>query len=286
MRQRLYESGKQTAEQRTREQLRKHYLIERELAGRLRSARPAERKKLYASLYEELFRRVPDHPQLTEKKSPARQQASIHNRLRLFENLLTSATSFLEIGPGDCSLSFEVAKRVRQVYGVDVSETITRRNDLPENFQLILSDGARVPLPENSIDIAYSNQLMEHLHPDDARRQLKDIFTVLVPGGCYICITPNRLNGPHDISKYFDRQATGFHLREYTVRELSRLFRATGFSRVYCFIGGQGHYLKTSPLLPVLVEALLGLLPAGPGRVIAGLAPVRALINVRLLAVK
>ncbi|MCF6290782.1 MAG: class I SAM-dependent methyltransferase [Desulfobacterales bacterium] len=274
------------AEQRTKEQLRQHYLIEKELAGRLRAASPAERKKLYSSLYEELFRRVPDHPQLTEKKSPGRQQASIRNRLKLFENLLTGTTSFLEVGPGDCGLSFEVARRVRQVYGLDVSETITSRDNLPENFQLILADGCGVPLPENSIDLAYSNQLMEHLHPDDALRQLKNIFTVLVPGGRYICITPNRLNGPHDISKYFDRQATGFHLREYTVGELTRLFRAVGFNRLFCFIGGRGRYLRVSPLVPLLVEALLGLVPAGPRRVIADLAPVRALINIRLMGIK
>ena len=71
---------------------------------------------------------------------------------------------------------------------------------------------------------------MEHLHPDDAVDQLKNIYNALVNGGKYICITPNRLTGPHDISKYFDNVATGFHLKEYTVTELSGLFREVGFS--------------------------------------------------------
>ena len=44
--------------------LREHYLIERELADRLRSAPRSERGALYSELYDELFRRVPYHPML------------------------------------------------------------------------------------------------------------------------------------------------------------------------------------------------------------------------------
>jgi SAM-dependent methyltransferase len=87
-------------------------------------------------------------------------------------------------------------------------------------------------VPENSVDVAYSHQLMEHLHPDDALEQLQNIYQALKPGGIYICITPNRLSGPHDVSRYFDEVATGFHLKEYTVTELNDLFHAVGFSQV------------------------------------------------------
>ena len=41
-----------------------HYTIERELAARLRAAPANERALVYGEVYEELFRRVPDHPQL------------------------------------------------------------------------------------------------------------------------------------------------------------------------------------------------------------------------------
>ena len=50
--------------QRTQEQLRQHFEIERELAAKLKNASAAERKSLYNEVYDELFRRVPDHPQL------------------------------------------------------------------------------------------------------------------------------------------------------------------------------------------------------------------------------
>jgi hypothetical protein len=52
---------------RTAEQIREHYEIEKQLASRLRMAGKAERRTLYAALYDELYRRVPHHPQLTKK---------------------------------------------------------------------------------------------------------------------------------------------------------------------------------------------------------------------------
>ena len=36
----------------------------------------------------------------------------------------------------------------------------------------------------------------------------------------FICLTPHRSTGPHDMSKYFGDVATGFHLKEYTNKEL------------------------------------------------------------------
>ena len=53
---------------RTIEQLKEHYEIEKELANILRESTREERKYLYSSLYDEMFRRVHLHPQLTAKK--------------------------------------------------------------------------------------------------------------------------------------------------------------------------------------------------------------------------
>ena len=100
------------------------------------------------------------------------------------------------------------------MYALDVSDEIATRITLPANCKLVLSDGLTVAVPEGSIDVAYSNQLMEHLHPDDAVEQLHNVYRALKPGGAYICITPNALWGPHDVSRRFDREPTGFHLKE------------------------------------------------------------------------
>ena len=65
--------------------------------------------------------------------------------------------------------------------------------------------------------------------------QLRNLFAAIAPGGSYFCVTPSRLNGPHDVSKYFDTVARGFHLKEYTVTELEQLFRGVGFKRIQAY---------------------------------------------------
>lgn len=220
------------AEKRSVEQLKEHYEVEKKLASQLLNSTKAERQYLYSALYDELYREVPHHTQLTRKSSPESSAWIVAQRMQLLKQYLSSDKTYLEIGPGDCHLAIEVAKHTKKVYAVDVSTEITKQVNLPSNFYFILSDGCSIPVPENSADVAYSHQLMEHLHPNDALDQLQNIYKALAPEGIYICITPNRLSGPHDISKYFDEVATGFHLKEYTVTELYQLFREVGFSKV------------------------------------------------------
>lgn len=265
-------------------QIREHYDVERELADRLRNAPKEARSTLYRLLYDELFRRVPHHSTLSRKV--AHKTARLDWQLKLLSGFLNKDVTFLEVGPGDCALSFEVAKVVKKVYAVDVSETITNASSTPENFQLILSDGSSIHVPKDSIDIVYSNQLMEHLHPNDAVDQLKNILAALSPGGAYLCVTPNRLSGPHDVSSSFDSVATGFHLREYTVTELSGLFREVGFSKIVLYIGGRGNYWRCPVLPAILCESALQFLPTKLRRAVAGGPLLRGLIGVRLMGIK
>lgn len=251
---------------RTPEQIKEHYEIEKELANKLRNSNKEERRKLYTSLYDELYKRVPHSPKLIRKADPKAQAWVVEQRMQLLGSFLTPDLTYLEVGPGDCSLSLEVAKRVKKVYAVDVSNEITKNLNCPPNFELIISDGCSVPVPENSVDLVYSHQLMEHLHPDDAYEQMQNIYKALKPGGIYICITPNRLSGPHDVSKYFDEVATGFHLKEYTVTELYQLFKAAGFSQMSLYKSYKRTHLKL-PLLGITIagfKACEGILSALP----------------------
>jgi len=270
---------------RSAEQIRNHYLIEKELAAQLRSATKADRRQLYTSLYDELFRRVPDHPQLSLRHEPASQR-SLNNRLDLLRKHLHPGATYLEIGAGDCSLAIEVAKLVRKVYAVDVSNEITREVELPDNFELIISDGSSIPIPPGSVDVAYSDQVMEHLHPDDAMDQLKNVYEALAPGGLYICITPNRLSGPHDVSRYFEEVATGFHLKEYSATELSKMFKAAGFRQSYVLVGARGFHVNTATAVIQAVESLLAVAPKPLGRTLARGLPLRSILGVKLVGIK
>lgn len=275
------------SETRTQEQIREHYEIEKELANKLRHASKPERRRLYSSLYDELFRRVPLHPQLTRRASPTETRQAVETQMRFLRPFLTDNSTFMEVGPGDCELSYEVSRLVRQVYAVEVSDEISKSLTTPDNFRLLLSDGCNIPLPRNSVNVAYSNHLMEHLHPEDALEQLRSIYAALVPSGFYICITPNRLSGPHDVSRWFDEIATGFHLREYTNSDMCILFREAGFSGVTVYVGGRGVYRAFPATALTLCESWLNKVPSALGRSIARSLPFGAFLStVRIVGTK
>jgi SAM-dependent methyltransferase len=274
-----------SSEPRTAAELREHYEIEKQLANRLRSASHEDRLELYGTVYNELFQRVPLHPQLVKKSDPETFAWSIQRQCRILAPFLRSDATFLEVGAGDCALSRAVAPNVRKVYAVDVSDEIMRGLSLPENVETRLSDGTGIPVPSGSIDVAYSNQVMEHLHPDDAFEQVRNIYGALASGGVYVCITPNRVSGPHDISKYFeDEIATGFHLKEYTFMELRELFGRIGFARVSACVGGRGHYFRI-PTFPVeIVERSLARFPVAIRLKLANRFLVSGLLGIRIIA--
>lgn len=240
---------------RTESQLREHYEIEKELALRLRTASQAERRNLYHSVYDERLRRIPAHPLLTKAQDASARDRAAAPQIKLIETFLQPSDVFLEIGPGDCSVALALTRRARQVYAVDVSDGLILVPERPANFEFKFSDGISVPVPPHSINLAYSNQVMEHLHWEDGLEQLRNIRAALVPGGAYICVTPNRLSGPWDISRGFDEEATGLHLKEYTIGELAAHLRAAGFNRVYAFASYHGQLL--TPLLPIAIFSVL-----------------------------
>jgi ubiquinone/menaquinone biosynthesis C-methylase UbiE len=259
----------------TLEQLQVHYDIETALAKKLRNASKHERKELYTSVYDELYQQLPNNSMLIRKSKPQVSAWVVGQRMQLINHLLKPDSVFLEIGPGDCSLSFEVAKYAKTVYAVDVTEKFKEDLVWPQNCELVISDGSSIPVPDNSVDLAYSHQVMEHLHPDDALEQLQNVYKALAPGGVYICITPNRLSGPHDCSHYFDEVATGLHLKEYTVTELYTLFRRVGFSTVNYYKSYKQNHFKVPLVLPTLVllkglETGIGALPYSFRRNVAG----------------
>jgi SAM-dependent methyltransferase len=236
---------------RSAERLRYHFDVERELADRLRWSTPEERRRgLYTEVYNELFQRVPDHPQNLRKYRECR--AEIELQLKMLLHYLRPTYRYLEIGAGDCALAFRVAEYISEATAVEISDVISASITRPANFQLVITDGVHIPLPTASIDVAYSNQLMEHLHLDDAVLQLKELRRVLRPRGVYLCITPSRLTGPHDISGRFTEVACGFHLKEYVYREFVPMLRHAGFSAARVVLSKGGRPLIELPPSPFM----------------------------------
>lgn len=199
--------------------------------------------------------------------------------MRFLGRFLRDGDVVLEIGAGDGAVSRALAPRARHVFALDVSPTILAMGDRPANTELVLSDGVSVPVPPASVTFAYSNQVMEHLHPDDAREQLTGVVRALAPGGRYLCITPHRAAGPHDISSYFADEPQGFHLHEYSVAELARLFRAAGFARVETFAYVRGRAVRVPSTALRIVEVLALRLPPRARRRWTHRQPLRLLVN-------
>jgi ubiquinone/menaquinone biosynthesis C-methylase UbiE len=243
------------------ERLIAHYELERRLADRLRAARRDERSQLYTEVYSELFNSLPDHPQKTAVGS---RTDRIAKQVRLLKPLMQRGDVYLEIGCGDALLPFALSAFTREALGLDVTDALVNFAAAPAGFRFVKTDGVQIPLAENSVDLAHSDQLMEHLHVEDAEGQLREIHRVLRPGGRYVCKTPSGVTGPHDISVFFDDVATGFHMREYDYRSLRALMLKTGFHSVEFPLVISGYWLATpSYRLLSRIERVLRRLPAG-----------------------
>jgi SAM-dependent methyltransferase len=137
--------------------------------------------------------------------------------------------------------------RAQSVVAVDVDDALASAKPAPLNFRYLLSDGVSLPLPDSSISLAISNQLLEHIHPDDTLPHLREVKRILGAGGRYLIMTPSSVCGPHDISRYFDDRARGMHLREFDAETICNCLRAAGFKRLVFYAARGGHLFFSMP---------------------------------------
>jgi SAM-dependent methyltransferase len=181
---------------------------------------------------------------------------------RLIRRFVGPRVSFVEIGDGDAAVALAVAPHVARATAVDVTDALAPAHG-PDGFEFVAFDGFELPLPPGGVDFVYSNDVVEHLHPDDLDDHLRGVLRVLRPGGRYLCVTPNRLSGPHDVSRHFAETPQGFHLREYTLGELADRFAAAGFRDAATLTSVAGYAVDRVPGLHVAraAEAVLERLP-------------------------
>jgi SAM-dependent methyltransferase len=242
----------------------KHWQIEKRLALELMHAKSEERPELYGKLYGYLYNRV--FPALYGKpyRSYAQRNQSadvLPMRLALLSRYVRSTSVFAEIGPGTTQLIQEVARLCAKAVAIDIVKYAGSETDRP-GISRAIYDGVHLPEGWRDIDVLYSSHVLEHLHPDDAALQLRQVRRALRPGGAFILITPNRLNGPHDCSRGFTAEASAFHLREYTLSELTAMLKEAGFSSVEAIGDVRGHMFSVPRRLLVALEGLLGRVPA------------------------
>ena len=217
-------------------------------ARRLREATPASRPVLYQEIYSDYSQKFPE---MLRPFDPSGKDTRY--RLALLKQFIRTGDTVVEVGPGRCELAYALAPLVGDMIGVDVTSDLAAPNP-PSNFKLLIYDGGPLPIPDESVDLVISHELMEHLHPDDAVDHAGEVLRILKKAGSYICETPNIVCGPHDCGNHSPRLpcpieggvyiTNGLHLREYTNRSLADLFLQAGFSRTISYVGARGHYVS------------------------------------------
>jgi len=216
--------------------IKQHYLLEKRLARQILNSSRHNRTQVTIEAYAELFANVPWHPALS--RSAEVEQEYLEEKWILFGHLFGPHSNVLEIGAGNGNWTrFLAQKTTGRCVGIDISEEIlTRKPDDPSNLELYIMDAVELDFPTNTFDLAISDQLIEHLHPDDIAQHLARVYRVLKENGVYGFRTPSRLTGPHDISMYFDDVPTGFHLKEWIYGELVDSLRTAGFRKIRTMI--------------------------------------------------
>lgn len=242
-----------------RDARRRHYEVEKELASKLKAAPREQRPHIYRTMYQELLERVPEHARLSEAISSERMQANLARGVRLVEKYLSPETDLIEFAPGTCRFSYRVARKVRTVIAVDISDQRRGNAKPPANFRHLVYDGYHLDLEDACADVIFSNQFVEHIHPEDTLLHFQLAYRLLREGGCYVFCTPHRFTGPWDVSRGFSDTAEGFHLKEWTYRGLRDVLQEAGFRNTVLMVWVKGRPLPM-PLQGVylLLEDVVG----------------------------
>lgn len=248
---------------RTLDQVKNHYLVEKYISDKLRSADFNERKQIYGNMYDELFSAVPDHPRLVRRQSEEQTKTRNKNKIRLINSFLSPHVTFLEFAPGDCRFAIdEVSKHVNYVMGVDISDQTSHTQHRPDNFELIIYDGYNLDqVKNNSVDIVFSDQLIEHFHPEETELHFKIVHRILKPHGLYVFRTPHELTGPHDVSMYFSDKPECFHLKEWNYIEMKSLVKDIGYSKFVSYWSARSLKVRLPYFYFHAAEKFFGSLP-------------------------
>ena len=247
---------------RSYEQIMNHYMVEKSIAERLKKSSREERSLILATMYDELFSKVPDHPRLTRRESEKLTSFSNKSKIAVLSKLISKSASFVEFAPGDCRFAYEVAKKVKYSYGIDISDQRNPTDKIPDNFKLIVYDGYSIDqLDNNSIDVVFSDQLIEHLHEEDTRLHFELVRRILKKGGKYVFRTPHLMTGPHDISQYFSYKPECFHFKEWTYIEMKRMLSNLEYTGFHTYWNARGISLRMPNSYFAICELVLGQIP-------------------------
>jgi len=150
---------------------------------------------------------------------------------------ISPTDNVLDLGCGIGRVTRYVAPLCREIWAVDVSETMVRfarerLADLP-NVRFLVGRGTSLPeLETGSIDFVYSLLTLQHVEREHAFRLLRELRRVLRDGGRAFLTFPNLLSDEYlkAFLHYVDVDEVGnpARARFYTPQELERLLPVAG----------------------------------------------------------
>lgn len=221
----------------TEEMILRHWELEKRLTKELLAANPENRwevfERCYSMLYSELW-------WLNQFIGTGSIMSSSQLYKKWVELIGNPPQKIYEVGSGKGEMITYLAS-----CGFDCRATeITRERGQKyvseqSNLSWGISDGVHLERFEapNSYDVVISDQVIEHLHPDDVYEHFLGVLSILSSRGRYLFATPHRYAGPSDISRIFKCDRTrGMHLKEYTYQELKEKLEKAGFKDIRSFL--------------------------------------------------
>lgn len=187
---------------------------------------------------------------------------------------LKSKNELIDIGCASGHQVFKAAPLCKRVVGIDVGvEFITTAKKVAEenkikNVEFILTEGNKVPFPDNSFDRLICSEVLEHvIEVDDF---LDEILRVLKPGGIMVFTVPNwnnrgtfykrlkNLFRPFPFTPITDFSMEGIkkhgdaHVRQFTLKSFSDFVSKHGVKPLY--VGGAAFtdFPKVGPIIRII----------------------------------
>lgn len=217
----------------TEEMILAHWELEKSLTEELLASSSESRWEVFDRCYTELYSRLDWLNRLVQ----ADRSTTGQFRRQIWRSIIGDPPKRVyEIGSGKAELITYLAKSgfICKAAEITRERGPVHSGGMP-NLIWGISDGVHLDRfePPDAFDLIISDQVIEHLHPDDVHDHFRSAWTILAQEGRYIFSTPHQCAGPADISAVFrHNQPRGMHLHEYTYGELNKICIKAGFAEI------------------------------------------------------